>query len=214
MKGLLIKEWYSLIGMSNFKVLLCFGVAAVLFGMTDSMSFMLLYLPIIAGMMPRTVLITDEYSKWTQFSLAMPYSRRDIVSAKYLATLILCTVCSVFSVIVYAISSNVKGSFSIEYLLLILFVGIGGGILIPSFSLPVDLKLGSAKGKAFTLVYGGILGGVSAGVMNMSKVDLTALTAKAAAMMKYLPMIGAAVVLLLFAASWMIAVKLYENREF
>lgn len=214
MKGLLLKEWYSIIGMSNFKVLLIFALSALILGMTDTMSFMLIFLPFLAGMLPRTVLMYDENSKWSQFSLAMPYSRRAIVSAKYLATLILCTACAVFSAAVYTVSALVKGILSTEYLMMILLAGIAGGILIPAFALPIDLKYGTAKGKVFSLIYAGLFACGSGALMDLQKLDMTALTVKAAALMKSLPLAGAAAALLLFAASWMLAVRFYEKREF
>ena len=212
MKGLLMKEWYSLRGMSNFKILAVLSVAFLLIGTRKSMEFMLIYLPILASMIPRMVLAYDENSKWEQFSLALPYSRKDIVTAKYLITFLLCAVCTVLSGIASCVSMAINGGFEIQRLLFILSVSIGASLIIPSFAFPIDMKYGSAKGRIFTFLYAAVMG--LAGAYLGGAVDTEITLASLSGIMSLVPYFAAVAGLLLFSISWMISVRFYEKREF
>ena len=212
MKGLLMKEWYSLRGMSNFKILAVLSVAFLLIGTRKSMEFMLIYLPILASMIPRMVLAYDENSKWEQFSLALPYSRKDIVTAKYLITFLLCAICTVLSGIASCVSMAINGGFEIQRLLFILSVSIGASLIIPSFAFPIDMKYGSAKGRIFTFLYAAVMG--LAGAYLGSAVDTEITLASLSGIMSLVPYFAAVAGLLLFSISWMISVRFYEKREF
>ena len=212
MKGLLMKEWYSLTGMSNFKILALFAVGCILIGTRKSMEFILIYLPILASMIPRMVLAYDENSKWEQFSLALPYSRKDIVTAKYLITFLLCAVCTILSGIAFCVSMAINDGFEIQRLLFMLSVSIGASLLIPSFAFPIDMKYGAAKGRIFTFLYAVLLGLAGAYLGGASGSENT--LASLSGIMSFVPYFAAVAGLFLFGISWMISVHFYEKREF
>ncbi len=78
MKGLLLKDYYTLFKQARIFILLIL-VFAVLPG--DSMTgFAVVY----AAMLPITALAYDERAKWDSLAAMMPYSVRNIVFSKYL----------------------------------------------------------------------------------------------------------------------------------
>ncbi|MEA4890523.1 MAG: ABC-2 transporter permease [Clostridiaceae bacterium] len=75
MKGLLLKDYYTLFKQAKIFILLIL-VFAVMPG--ESMtSFAVVY----AAMLPITALAYDERAKWDSLAAMMPYSVRNIVSA-------------------------------------------------------------------------------------------------------------------------------------
>lgn len=213
MKGLLIKEYYSLMEMSNFKFTMFAGLGCLILGAIGAMPFMLFFIPICMSMMPRSVMAFDENSKWQQFSLALPYSRRDIVSAKYLSTFFVVAAFTLLSGAAYTVSSVIRGEFHVSELAFITLIGCSVGLILPSLIMPFDMKFGTANAKMVTLILGGLLGcggGIAANLLgrdNIAKLSSSLSTA-------YLPYILAGAAVVIYALSWVISVKLYESREF
>ncbi len=213
MKGLLIKEWYALTGLSNFKATILFAVASLGFAFIGGMDGLLLFTPMVAAMLPRSVLAYDEINKWQQFSLAMPYSRKDIVSAKYIMTFGLGCGASCAAALAYSIANLLKGTFAASELGFILFLGIAVGLLIPSVSVPIDLKYGTANGKVFSMIWGGVMGcsgGILASVAG--KDGMAKLTSSG--IINYLPYIAGIAALVIFAVSWAISIRIFEKKDF
>ena len=78
MKGLLIKEWYSITGMSNFKMMLFFAVGVLGFGFLDNMRFMLLLLPLVAGIFHAMRTVSGSSSRWHYHTVAVKLYRQNI----------------------------------------------------------------------------------------------------------------------------------------
>ncbi|MBQ9458615.1 MAG: ABC-2 transporter permease [Oscillospiraceae bacterium] len=213
MKGLLIKEWYSLAGMRNFKATLLFAIGTLGFAFLDGMSGILLMLPMIAAMLPRAVLACDENSKWQQLSLALPYSRKDIVSSKYILALMLGFGSALAISIFYTIANLCKGGFDPNDLTFMFFAGLAVGLLIPSVATPIELKYGTENGKVFTMIWGGLLGCSGGLLVNIAGKDGIAKLAGSGSI-AYLPLIAAAAALVIFSVSWAISIKVFEKREF
>lgn len=214
MKGLLYKEFYSLVEMSNFKLTVVFMLVSLIFGAIGVMPFMLFFIPIVMAILPRSVMMYDENCKWQQFSLVLPYSRRDIVTAKYITTLSVCAASSLTSVVAYSIASIIKGSFNMTEVAFIGLVGCALALLIPSLALPLELKFGTAKAKYATMLIGGLLGCGGGMLAGVTGTDLVAKLTPSGVSAAVIPVAAITVGLVIFALSWFAAVKLYETREF
>ena len=83
MKGLMKKEFLMLWRASRAFALICVVFIAMSAVSQDNIIF--LFMPImISGLLPSTLLSYDERCKWQEFSGALPVSRAQLVSAKYL----------------------------------------------------------------------------------------------------------------------------------
>ena len=214
MKGLLFKEVYSLLEMSNFKITMLFCLVSLVLGATGVMPFMLIFIPIVMAILPRAVITFDENSKWQQFSLVLPYSRRDIVTSKYLITIIVCVGTSLLSAATYTISSFIKGSFNGTELAFIGLLSCALALILPSIAIPLEMRFGTAKAKYLTMLFGGLLGGGGGLLAGMTGTDMISKLSFTGLSAGVLPAVVFAAALVIYFISWIIAVKLYETREF
>ena len=83
MKGLLIKDWKTLL--KQMKVMLVIVVVFVCIPGTYMAAFALFY----AAMLPITALAYDERAKWDELAAMMPYTVKSIVGSKYVLGLTL-----------------------------------------------------------------------------------------------------------------------------
>ena len=83
MKGLLIKDWKTLL--KQMKVMLVIVVVLACIPGTYMAAFALFY----AAMLPVTALAYDERAKWDELAAMMPYTAKAIVGSKYVLGLTL-----------------------------------------------------------------------------------------------------------------------------
>ena len=83
MKGLLIKDWKTLL--KQMKVMLVIVVVFACIPGTYMAAFALFY----AAMLPITALAYDERAKWDELAAMMPYTAKAIVGSKYVLGLTL-----------------------------------------------------------------------------------------------------------------------------
>ncbi len=212
MKGLLAKEWYSLKNSHAWIII------AVMAGMAFflKLPFCLIYLPFLLCTLPSSTMIQDETSRWQNYMLGLSYSRKTIVSAKYVATLILYVLSLVLdAVLLLFISSSSDGSFNwTVYKANMQFV-ILSGLMPPVLMLPLNYKFGTAKARYISIViYGLFFGCVSfltSFTDDMADQNSTALFSAADSAVMFMIL---AVALILFMLSWLLSVRIFRKREF
>lgn len=141
MKGLLLKDFYTLIKQMKFFIVFI-AFFSLLPGYSTS-SFALVY----AAMMPISALAYDERCKWDSLAVMMPYKATSIVLGKYILGYV--TLGGVF--IITALSQNIfsafKGMpFDFEGLVS-LFITANVALLVQAVNLPVMFRFGVEKGR-------------------------------------------------------------------
>ena len=202
MKGLMKKEFLMLWRASRAFVLICVVFIAMSAISQDNIIF--LFMPImISGLLPSTLLSYDERCKWQEFSGALPVSRAQLVSAKYLLGL----GCMTFILLVTLIVHLIVRRFPPQTLLSMLGAIYGLSLFISAVSLPMMFKFGVEKGRLWyyaTLVLVGGASGASAGVAT----DL--FSEGLPSFLWLIPVLG----VVIFALSWLLAIRFYQKREF
>jgi len=94
MKGLFIKDWYLMKKYCRFVFL--FITFFLVAGFTARDEFFHTYSMLMASIIPVTLLSYDEKSKWNIYSQTMPYTKKQIVSEKYLIMLVFLCIVSIF----------------------------------------------------------------------------------------------------------------------
>lgn len=209
MKGLLLKEFLMLKkGAATLLIFLgCFG----LIGPSGNPT-MLLMIPLFSAILLYGHINYDEQSKWQQYSIALPYGRKMIVSAKYAAMAIGAVVSTVLVVLLHGVTVAIgKAEFSLKDLVGHLVLSLAIGIIYPTFFLPLAYKFNSEKGRTIMLFLNGASGAIA--VFLLSAIEATGILAKLSNYTNILPYIAVAAVLVLFALSWIISVKIYEKRD-
>lgn len=209
MKALLYKDFYALWKYCKMYLFMC-AVFLTISVFEQSQKIFGLYPLVLMGMLPMTMIAYDERDKWERSALTMPFSRRQIVSGKYLFTLIMMGVTFCITALASFLNLWMAGKFDlVEYaagLSLRLILAMVG----PAFMLPAVFKFGAEKGRlAYVITLGVILGvGISAAIitqrLGMTEFEIDTWLA-------VLAVIG---VVLMCPASWALSVRWYEKREF
>ena len=199
MKGLLLKDYYMTVKYCRMLILMVLIFAAV--SAVSNSIFLISYPFIIAGVLPVSLYAYDEKSGWCSYADAMPYSRAQQVSAKYISALVLICLVMLICTAGKAITGN---SFTEDFSLLVILCGIG--LLSAASLLPFVLKFGSEKGRwAYYAVI--IIACVVAAIVFDTGSAVDSRLGVTAAVCIF------AGCVLLFGLSWLIAIKIYEKRE-
>ena len=207
MKGLLLKDWYMVVKSCKAYLLisLVFIGASI---MSDDNFFFILYPCILSGMIPVTLLGYDERSKWDQYCAALPYTKAQIVSGKYLIGMAAQIGMLVLSTVVQGIRMQVKGTFSWESFGSILSMLAAISFLAPAVSLPPMFRWGTEKGRMAYYISVGLICGISAFLVSVSGITVLGSLPSSTAML----LLGLAA-LVAYGVSWYLSIVFYRKRE-
>lgn len=206
MRGLLLKDFYlSWRYCRAFLIIVVVFLAVSFVG--DENLFFLLYPMMISSVIPMSLISYDERDKWQAYSGTLPYTRAQLVSAKYLVGMCFGVVAFLLAMAATVVRMQLSGRFSWVELATVGTTLVFLGCLAPALMLPFMFKFGAEKGRmAFYVTVGlftavaTVLGGVGFQVQILSN--------------NWWPLAVVAVVALaLYALSWWLAIKFYEKRE-
>ncbi|MBQ8965002.1 ABC-2 transporter permease [Ruminococcus sp.] len=208
MKGLLIKEKYTmwhncalflLVPLFFFAAMLItlFGRHSTIVGFPVGMVFMFM------GIVPVNTSNNDIQSKWHMGCMTLPYSRRQIVSAKYISSLILVTGTAVVWLIFMGICSLLGANVTAGTVTSLLCSGFGLGLMPAVAFLPFNFKwYDTVGGKRI------FLGGLTGGLVGFSNIFF----------LNHIPGIMGSVVfmsvmVIAFFVSWFISIRIFERKD-
>lgn len=208
MKGLLRKDIYMTAKYYR-SILLVVAVFLLLTIFGDGSLFFLTYPVVLSGMLPMTLLSYDTHFRWEQYSGTLPYTRAQLVSAKYLVGLIFSGGVLLVCLGVLALRQILGDGFDWETFLGAGVICFGLGVVAPTLLLPLAFKFGPEKGRLLFYIFIGALCGISfgfgeTGFLSGLSIDNGAVVALAA--------VGAA--LALYLLSWRLSIHFYQKREF
>ncbi|MBM6897935.1 ABC-2 transporter permease [Pseudoflavonifractor capillosus] len=206
MKGLLLKDFYlSWRYCRAFLVIVAVFLAVSFTG--DDNIFFLIYPIMIASVIPMTLLSYDEHDKWTAYSGTLPYTRTQLVSAKYLVGLCFGTVAFLISMAATTVRMLIGGGFILEQFAVVGTALLVLGCLGPALILPYVFKYGAEKGRIAFYVTVGVFSGVAAVLAGMG-FQIQTMTRGLWPLA-----VVAGVAILLYALSWVLSIRFYQKRE-
>ena len=206
MKGLLLKDFYlSWRYCRAFLVIVAVFLAVSFTG--DDNIFFLIYPIMIASVIPMTLLSYDEHDKWTAYSGTLPYTRTQLVSAKYLVGLCFGTVAFLISMAATTVRMLIGGGFILEQFAVVGTALLVLGCLGPALSLPYVFKYGAEKGRIAFYITVGVFSGVAAVLAGMG-FQIQTMTRGLWPLA-----VVAGVAILLYALSWVLSIRFYQKRE-
>ena len=203
MKGLFLKDFY--VAKKNLRTFLIMILAFSLGSLAawENGNFFLCYGIVMMPGITMSLISYDERYHWDTYAGAMPLSREQMVTEKYLLHLGMVLVW--LPVLLLLQRFQQVPAFGGSPLTL-LVAGLNLGLLLPGILLPIIFALGTEKGRAgyYVVLFGGMI------LATVSE-ELTSLTG-------YVPEAMAGIVLILLPAavyvlSWRIAIRLYEKRN-
>ena len=203
MKGLLLKDFY--VAKKNLRTFLVMILAFSLGSLAakDNGNFFLCYGIVLMPGITMSLISYDERYHWDSYAGAMPLSREQMVTEKYLLHLGMVLVwLPVLLLLQHFQSVPAFGGSPLT----LLVAGLNLGLLLPGILLPIIFAVGTEKGRAgyYVVLFGGMI------LATVSE-ELTSLTG-------YVPEAVSACLLVLLPAvvyilSWQIAIRLYEKRN-
>ena len=199
MKALLLKEFYvASKTCRSFLLVIVVFFALSFFGRNSQ--FFFLYPLTMVGMIPVTLLSYDERDGWDKYSLTLPCTRAQLVSAKYLIGLIFGGVVFLLVELLLLIGLSMGGNFdflSMSSALLLM------GLLGPSILMPFVFKFGSEKGRIAYYFVLALLFAVIAFLIGMGFYEY----------LNGFSWLVIAAAVLLYLGSWRLSIHFYEKRE-
>lgn len=202
MKGLLLKDFYVTTKFLRSYLLIIMVLTLVSVFVAES-SFFAIYLYIMAGTLPVTLLTYDERSRWQEYCGALPYSKAQIVSVKYVVGLLSQFFAGVLSLL---IKTAVNGFDNILPYLTLSLYGFLAACTISAIILPFAFWLGVEKGRiVYYISMGAVYGCIFAVSDSFSSIpdDISSV------ILVIIPLAAIA----LYAVSWCISIALYKKRE-
>lgn len=209
MKGLIVKDF--LMFRKSLIPILIFVVIFALAGIFGVLSVSIA-MPLFLAVFQVSFMNADEMSHWQQYSIALPYSRKNIVTSKYVVALVIAVVSTVFVSGLYGLSAVIGNTeFSAYGFLTVVVCSLVTGVFYSMLMIPLILKFNSQKGRAVMMIINGAVCGFSVVIMDDDVLEsLIWLNSE----VLFMPLIVLAVVAVLFVLSWQLSVKIYEKRDF
>ena len=205
MRGLLLKDWF-LIRKYCWSLYLLDVVFIALSLSAMNNVFIFTYPYLFAGIIPMTLYAYDEREKWKAYCAALPVSRRQYVSGKYIMGLFSIAVILLLSVCAHTVAYLTVPGRTTDYLSL-LPVCATMGFFAPTITLPLMFRFGAEKARIAYIV-------VIAGIASMTSVLLGSgsLVAKLETVSLHPAFVYAAMPLL-YLLSWALSMAIYEKRD-
>ena len=210
MLGLIKKDF--LIIKSNLKsMVITFIVYLMLaFQGTFDVTFII---PIIGIMLFISTFSYDDFNNWNSYAVTLPDGRRNVVRAKYIASIILTVVLGIIALAIGIGISYIKtNAININEIISSLMGTALSSITIISLLYPIVFKFGATNGKIilFAVVFG--IGGIVALVSNF--IDMTSVINMINGLDNYSLIAIPIISVILLGISYLISNKIYQNKEF
>ena len=154
----------------------------------------------------------DEQSHWDRYVQCMPVDKKKIVSSKYAMVLTLAAISAVMiGVVMFAINARTGGSMNEVIFMIICSLLIG--VAIPSISIPINLKFGTAKGRLIYLILVGAICGIFPSILLSNEVKLSAKMTQIFSNTAFFCAVSICTFAVILLISWFISVKIYEAKE-
>ena len=209
MKGLLLKDFYMTAKYCRTYLLIGIVFIAVSFAGADSQNMFFVFYPcLLCGMIPVNLLAYDERSRWLEYSGTLPYTKAQLVSAKYLVGVIVQGVMLLAVGIAQAVRMNLAGSFRLGEYGMIMAAIFAMATITSSISLPFMFRWGVEKGR---IAYYCMIGFVcAAGYLGSVFFTESGKVTAAGSLVAWAMILLGTVI---YAASWLASIALYQKRE-
>lgn len=202
MKALFRKDIYE-ITTSLKSVILIWLIFPIVAAINPNASYFVLYIGLLAGTLSSTLISYEEREKWPLFAGTLPVSRKQIVTERYLLTLLLVLAATAIGGLVL-LSYHLRG-YS-EYASIGLLVqNFSTSLVMPSLLLPFTYRYGIEKSRYIVMF---LVIGIALGSQSLSSI----FEGKDGIMDPTLPLIVIGC-LVLFGLSYLFSVKWYQKHD-
>ena len=207
MKGLLLKDWYMMKKYCRYYLFVSIGFI-ILSTMSSGNMFFVFYPCLLCGMIPVNLLGYDERSRWTEYVGTLPYTKTQIVSAKYLIGLFTQIAMLTVICITQGVKMGIEGNFILKEFLVLMMLLLVMASVASLLTLPFIFKYGVEKGRGAYYV---MIGVVCAGSIIATTIFKEGLQNEIQ-LNTVLP-IACIVGVAIYVVSWCLSIMFYKKRE-
>lgn len=169
--------------------------------------------PLIGIMLFIATFSYDDFNNWNSYAITLPNGRKNVVKAKYIASIILTVILAIFALILSIMVEFIKtNDINLEKTISSLMATVLSSVIIISLLYPIVFKFGATNGRIilFALVFGiaTIIGLIS------NFVDLTFIINIINKLDNCLYIAIPSISVILLGVSYFISDKIYKNKEF
>ena len=210
MKGLITKDLFMIAKYFKLYFLVDVIFIVVAFFSPDNVSFLMIPV-LLSGIIPITLLAYDERSRWTEYSGALPYSRTQIVSAKYLIGLLLQSVMCIILYILLLIIGAYYGNFDPAGSAVTVLTMFVIAMVFPAICLPFCFAFGTEKGRIVYMVMIGATFALSGALLSINKASDEAASKELD--MTNIPSLVWVIIVAVYALSWLLSIAICNKKE-
>ncbi len=207
----LIKKDFLLIKANSKQMVIIFIVYLMLaFQGTFDATFIV---PLIGIMLFISTFSYDDFNNWNSYAVTLPDGRRNVVRAKYIASIILTVILGAVALAISAgISYTKTNSINVDEIMSSLMGTMLSNVIIISLLYPIVFKFGATNGRIilFAVVFG--IAGIGALIAQF--VDMTSIINMINRLDSYSLIAIPIISVILIGISYLISNKIYQNKEF
>ena len=207
MKGLLLKDWYMMKKYCRYYLFVSIGF--IILSMISSGNMFFVFYPcLLCGMIPVNLLGYDERSRFTEYVGTLPYTKTQIVSAKYLIGLFTQIAMLIVICAAQGVKMGIEGTFVMKEFLVLMMLLLVMASVASSLTLPFIFKYGVEKGRGAYYV---MIGVVCAGSIIATTIFKEGLQNEIQlnAVLPIACIVGVAI----YVVSWCLSIMFYKKRE-
>ncbi len=155
----------------------------------------------------------DDFNNWNSYAVTLPDGRKNVVRAKYIASIILTVILGIVSLgLSIAICYTKTNSINLEEIMSSLMGTSLSCVIIISLLYPIVFKFGATNGRI--ILFGVIFGIAGIGALIAKFVDMTFIINMINGLDNYLFIAVPVISIILLGISYLISSKIYKNKEF
>lgn len=213
MRGLVLKDFYNM--KTSFLILvgviIFLNVVSIIEGDSSGSisSFVLIMLPMIIA---TNTFGMDEKTKWDNYALTMPITRKDIVKSKYITVIVITAVATIVIIGINIFIGSLSGEIVFSVIFSNILFNISVGIIFSSIMIPMVCKVGIEKARIALMAF--ILIPTLAGSYIENNLGEFPKSLGVEVLMSNIGYISFGIAILMCFISYIISVKIYEKKEF
>lgn len=210
MLGLMKKDF--LLIKANIKSMIIIFIVFLIFAFQGTFDIAFI-VPIIGIMLFISTFSYDDFNNWNSYAVTLPDGRKNVVRAKYLASIILAVALGILCLVISMTISYVRAnSMNFDDTISLLMGTMLSSVIIISLLYPIMFKYGATNGRIIMFVV--IFGIAGIGVMLEKFIDMTFLMNMINELDNYMFIAVPVISIILLGISYLISSKIYINKEF
>lgn len=207
----LIKKDFLLIKANLKSMAIIFIVYLILtFQGTFDVTFII---PLIGIMLFISTFSYDDFNNWNSYAVTLPDGRKNVVRAKYIASIILTIILAAVALAVgIGISYTKTNSINLDEIISSLMGTMLSSVIIISLLYPIVFKFGATNGRI--ILFAVVFGIVGLGALIAQFIDMTPIINIINVLDNYLLIAIPLISIVLLGISYLISNKIYQSKEF